>query len=213
MPIQDIRELVKDKPELLKELDQVIDLAGASQKLKDANADLVKQRETFEKNERELKASFENTKKDLETKLADALKGGKTDDAVVNGLKEQLKQLAEKVETSEKLAAKAAKDKQAMELKSSIISAAGDAISAEKVFTLMTSEGLVGVKEDGTPFYHKLNAEGQPVALKPEEAVSAYLAANEFLKKPSGTLGTGGNPSNGAPNPKTGRLENPEAAL
>lgn len=217
MPLKDFQELAKDKPELLKEVEQVFEKAEAAAKIQTANQDISRERDDLKAKLATAgteKAALEGTKKDLETKLVEALKAtpGKPDEAVVNGLKEQLKTLADKVESSEKAAAKAVKDKQAMDLKNSILAASGEALNANQVFTLMTAEGLAGIKEDGTAFYHKLNAEGQPVALKPEEAVAAYLSSNLHLKKSSGNGGSGGNPNPTAAT-ATGLLANPEAAL
>jgi predicted RNase H-like nuclease (RuvC/YqgF family) len=219
MPLADIQALIRthapDKPDLLKEVEQVFDQAGALQKVKDANADLTRQREDLEKQVREAKAALpalETQKKDLEARLAEVQKGIKPDEAVVNGFKEEISKLTKRLNDADAEKATALQKQQSTELQNSVISAAGKAINPKQVFALMQTEGLVGIK-DGSAFFHKLNEQGQPVALKPEEAVESFLKQNPHLEKASGTAGSGGNPNPATANPKSGLLDKPEAAL
>lgn len=219
MPLADIQALIKahaaDKPDLLKEVEQAFDQAGALEKVKQANADLSRQREDLEKQVREAKAtgtSLEAAKKDLEAKLAAAQNGIKPDEAVINGFKEEITKLTQRLNDADAEKATALQKQQGTELQNAVLTAAGKAINPKQVFALMQTEGLVGIK-DGSPFFHKLNEQGAPVALKPEEAVESFLKANPHLEKSSGTAGSGGNPNPATANPKSGLLENPVAAL
>lgn len=216
MPLQDFRELVKDKPELLKEVEQVFGKAEAAEKIQSANTDISRERDDLKAKVGTLtteKASLEGVKKDLELKLAEAGKGAKPDEAVLNGLKEQIANLQKTQTEAAEREAKAIQDKRAMELKSSIISAAGKAVNPNQVFALMQAEGLVGITDKGESFFHKRNEKGEPIALKAEEAVEAYLSSNAHLVKSSGNGGSGGNTNPATANPKSGLLEKPEAAL
>jgi hypothetical protein len=216
MPLNDLLALVPaDKPELLKELKETFELAGATQKVKDANADLTRQRESWEAKEKSWateKAALEGQKKELEGKLTDAGKGAKPDEAVLNGLKDQIAKLEKAQQEATEREQKAIQSKRETELKNSIISAAGDAVDPNKVFVLMRAENLAGLDDKGEPFFHKRGDKGEPIAQKPEEAVAAYLAANKFLVKSSGNGGSG-KTTNPTVAKDTGLLANPEAVL
>lgn len=214
MPLKDFQELVKDKPELLKEVEQVFDKAEAAAKIQQANQDISRERDDLKGKLATLtteKSTLEGAKKDLETKLAEAQKGT-PDQAVLNGLKDQIATLQKAVDDEKADKAKAVQEQRATALKSAIVSAATNAINPNQVFALMQAEGLVGINDKGEAFYHKRNDKGEPIALKPEEAVSAFLTSNKHLEKSSGNGGSGGNP-NPAVLKDTGLLANPEAAL
>lgn len=223
MPIADFQTLVKahipaeQQAALLKEVEQVFDTAGATEKVKQANADLTKQREEWEKREKDLKAkeatytALETEKKALEAKVAELQKAG-PDQAVLNGLNEKIADLTKRLNDKDEEAKKSAQERLAADLKSAVVSAAGDANDPAKVFILMQAEGLAGIKDD-KPFFYKLNEKKEPVALEPQEAVKAYLDGNPYLKKSSGTGGSGTQPKNPGAQPQSGLIDNPEALL
>lgn len=200
MPVTDFQELVKahipaeKQGELLKEVEQVFDKASAAEKIQTANKDLTTQREALEKEVQAAKATqatFETTKKDLETRLEAAMKG-KIDLAEVNAIKEELKSVKTEWEKAKADTAQAVKDKAETDLKNAVLGAAATAKNPGQVFTLMKAEGRVGFKEDGkTPIFLKFNDKGEPIALKAEDAVEAFLVENEHLRAASGTRGSG----------------------
>lgn len=201
MPIEQITELLKDKPELIQEVKDIFDRASALDTVKKANSDLTTERETWK-----------TEKKDLQAKIA-AKKEDGTGNAELNSLKEQLAALTEAHKASEEKAKKATQDKLSTDLRNDIVTAAApEAINASQVFALMQAEGLTGYGEDGKAFYHRVNDKGEPVKAKsPAEAVQAYLKSNPHLAKSSGNEGSGKKPDKtGA---TTGLLENPMALL
>lgn len=214
MPLKDFQELLKEKPELLKEVEQVFEKAEAVAKVQTANQEISRERDDLRTKLASAgteKAAIESAKKDLETKLAEAQKGT-PDQAVLNGLNEKIAALTKVVEDEKAEKAKAVQEKRESDLQGSLISAAGKAINPKQVVALMKAEGLAGLSEKGEPFFIKRNAEGQPVALKAEEAVDSFLTSNAHLMKSSGNGGSGGNANPTAPT-VTGLLANPEAAL
>jgi alanyl-tRNA synthetase len=220
MPLKDFEVLVADKPELLKEVKEVFDQAAAVLKVKEANADLTKQREAWEKTEKDLKdkvGSYENQKKDLETQLAEAKKQStiKPDEAVVRGLQEQIANLTKAQTEAKAREDKAIQEKRLSDLNSKVIGAAGKAINPAHVLALMKTEELVGLKEDGSEYFYKLNEKSEKVALSPAEAVEDFLKKNGHLEKGSGNGGGGGNPKPppGGGKTESGLLDNPEAYL
>jgi DNA repair exonuclease SbcCD ATPase subunit len=215
MSLKEIQELVKDKPELLKELEQVFERAEASTKIQDANKDLVREREELKAKlvkAADEKTGLETAKKDLEGKLSEAGKGAKPDEAVINGLNDKIAKLEKAQQDLVDRETKAIQAKRETELKNAVLSAAGNAVDPNKVFVLMQAEKLIGIDDKGEAFFHKRGDKGEPIAQKPEEAVAAYLTANKFLEKSSGNGGSGGRP-NPAVLKDTGLLANPEAAL
>jgi predicted RNase H-like nuclease (RuvC/YqgF family) len=207
MPITDFQELVKahvpaDKQAaLLQEVEQTFDKAGAAAKIQEANADLVRKRDELEKDAKRVKelegtlTAAKTEKEQLEARLKSAQEG-KVDLAEVNALREELKTVKDSIAKSETEKLQALKEKAESDLRNAVLGAAVKAKNPGQVFTLMKAEGRVGFKEDGkTPFFVKLNAEGQPVALKVEDAVEAFLAENEHLRAASGTKGSGTKPN------------------
>lgn len=218
MPIADFLALLTahapDKADLKTEIEQVFEKAGALETVKANNLDLTKQRETWEAEKKANKIAFDklaDEKKSVESKLVEAQKGT-PDQAVLNGLKEQITNLTTQMEEQKAAAAKAQADKAASELKSAVLGAAQKAIDPNQLFILMQAQKLVGLKDDGTPFFIKFNAEKQPVALEPSEAVETFLKANPHLEKSSGKGGTGNGNENrpSGQQTNTGLLENPE---
>jgi len=216
MPIKDFQELAKDKPELLKEIEQVFEKADNAAKIQTANQDISRERDELKTRLNGLtteKTTLETVKKDLETKLADAQKSGaQVDPAIVRAYDEKIAGLTKRLDETEAAKAKEVSERRATELKSSILSVAGNAIDADQLFTLMQAKQLVGINEKGESFYYKRNEKGENVALQPKEAVDAYLNSNLHLKKSSGNGGSGGNPNPTAAT-ATGLMANPEAAL
>lgn len=203
MPIADFQELVKahvpaDKQAgLLEEVGQVFDKAGAAIKIQEANTQLVEDRKTLETTVKTLtaeRATLDTDKKTLEGRLKSALEG-KVDLAEVNAIREELKTVKEGIAKSDAEKQAALKSQAETELMNTVLGAATTAKNPDQVFILMKAKGLVGFKEDGKPFFVKFNAEGQPVALKPVEAVEAFLAENEHLRAASGTKGSGTKPN------------------
>ena len=151
--------------------------------LKAVNADLLKQKDTWK-----------NT-------------GDKVDKAEYLALQEQIKAneaatklIQDKLTASEQQGIVTAAEKRDSDLKASVVTAAGKskATDAEEIFILMKAKGLTGLKEDGKPFFNKLNDAGQAVACtSADDAVTAFLAKRKDLVNGSGTGGTGGDHKGG----------------
>ena len=182
MPIEQILELLKDKPDLIQEVNDYVDKAGALEKVKLANADLTTGRTALETEMKSLKASIAAAKSDGSS------------NAELNALKETLASVQAEMKTAKDQAERATREKLDTDLRNDIVTAAAPkAINAGQVFALMTAEKLVGYGEDGKPFYHRINDNGQPVKAKsPTEAVDAFLKSNTHLEKSSGNGGSGG---------------------
>ena len=203
MPIEQILELLKDSPDLIQEVKDHFDRAGALDKVKGANLELTTQR-----------TAWENEKKDLKAQIAAATKGDGTGNAELNALKEQLATLTADIQAAKATADKATKDKLTTDLRNDIVTAAAPkSINAGQVFALMQTEGLVGYGEDGKPFYHRVNDKGEPVKAKNAgEAVEAFLKSNAHLEKSSGNGGSGRETKTTGTS-VTGLLANPEGFL
>ena len=212
MALADVELLVKDNPALLKEVQETYGLAEATGKIKKANEDLTKDRDTLTTSEKTLKSE----KTDLEKQLKAAKEASGKDSAPeIRALEEKITTLTKEIADEKKGRTDAETSRRATELKNSIITAAtsGDlqAVNADDLYTLMTTKGLVGSK-DGKDFHYKLNEKNEQVAVTPAEAVQAFLTSNPTYAKASGTQGTGAKPDS-AVDTKTGLLENPEALL
>ena len=191
MALADILELVKDKPELVKEITETYGLADASGKIKTANAELTGQRDTWK-----------SEKADLEKQIKDAKEaGGKNSDPEIRALNERLEALGTEVQSWKSKAEQAEAKKAETELRNDFVSAAtradapNKAARVDELFVIMKHAGLVGHDADGKAFFHKLNAAGEHVACKPSEAVDAYLKLNAHHAAPSGTQGSGKKPN------------------
>ena len=187
MPINDILAALEGKPDLAKEVTDTFALAAAAEKIKTANADLIKEREEGKSN-----LSAEKKKvAELEAKIKEG--AGSGDKAELNQALERLAALEKSAKDSEERAKKADAEKRDTDLQNAVLAAAGEALKPEQVFTLMRSEGLIGHTEDGKPFYHRRNDKNEPVAGSPQEVMDWYLTTNAHLKKPSGNAGSGDN--------------------
>ena len=184
MPIEQILELAKDKPDLIQEIKDFFDKAGALEKVKLANTELTTGRETLEKEMKDLKAQIAAAKKG----------GGTADNAELNALKEDFAKLQADIKAANDKAEKATREKLETDLRNDIVTAAAPkAINAGQVYALMTAEKLVGYAEDGKPYFHRVNDKGEAVKAKsPGEAVEAFLKSNAHLEKSSGNGGSGG---------------------
>lgn len=184
MPIEQITELLKDKPDLIQEVKDAFDKASATEKVKQANADITAERETLK-----------NEKKDLLAKIA-AAKGDGSSNAELNALKEDFAKLQSDIKSANEKADKATREKLSTDLRNDVVTAAApEAINAGQVFALMQAEGLVGYGEDQKPFFNRINDKGEPVKAKsPGEAVQAFLKSNPHLAKSSGNGGSGKEP-------------------
>jgi len=184
MPIEQILELAKDKPDLIQEIKDFFDKAGALEKVKLANTELTTGRETLEKEMKDLKAQIAAAKKG----------GGTADNAELNALKEDFTKLQADIKAANDKAEKATREKLETDLRNDIVTAAAPkAINAGQVYALMTAEKLVGYAEDGKPYFHRVNDKGEAVKAKsPGEAVEAFLKSNAHLEKSSGNGGSGG---------------------
>mgnify|MGYP006921308077 CR=1 FL=1 len=182
MPLEQILELVHDKPELAQEIKDWADKASVVDTIKANNLDLTRQRE-----------AWEAEKKGMSSQLDALKKSGSGNSPEFLQLKEQLDSLIEKNRLAEERASKAESDKRATELRNEIVGAsASRSHNPNQVVTLMISEGLVGHGEDGKPFFHRVNDAGQAVkARNAEEAVTAFLKSNPHLEKSSGSQGSG----------------------
>lgn len=189
MPIEQLREVLKENPDLLKEVEDAYDKAGALEKVKLANADLAKERDELKGRE-----------KDLKTQIA-AAKAEGVSLADLTALKDELATVQAEIKTAREERERAVTERLASDLKSSVIAAAGKAQKPDQVFALMLAEGLVGTK-DGKPFFHKLNDKGEPATAKPDEAVASFLKANPHLEKASGAQGSGQQPKQTGPGGK-----------
>ena len=182
MPIEQILELVQDKPELAQEIKDLVDKASVVETVKANNLDLTRQRE-----------AWEAEKKGFNSKLEALQKSGSGSSPELLQLKEQVDSLIEKNRLSEERASKAEAEKRTTDLKGEIVGVSASKVhNPNQVVTLMISEGLIGHGEDGKPFFHRVNDAGQAVkARNAEEAVSAFLKANPHLEKASGSQGSG----------------------
>lgn len=176
MELDKILEAFKDNPEAQTAIKAKFELADAAEKIKLANADLTKQREAWE----------------AEKKAKPSASGNLAD---INALAEQLRTIQTELEKEKSEKAKALNESRQKDLKSSIIALAsqGKAKKPDQIVKLLLADGLVGHKEDGTPYFHKLNEKGEPVSAKPEEVVNWYLGQNLHLVDGSGTQGSGSN--------------------
>jgi hypothetical protein len=128
--------------------------------------------------------------------------GDKVDKSEYLALEERIKasdqalqEIKDKLTASEKKEADAVVSKRETDLKASIVSQAGKmkATDPEDIFILLKNRGYAGFKEDGTPFYNKMNEAGQMVAVSgPEEMVKVFLDKRKDLVSASGTPGVGG---------------------
>ncbi len=146
--------------------------------LKSTNADLVKQRDTW-------KANGKNTDSPEYRALQEQIEEGKT----------QLKAITDEMAAAKAQATEAQVQKRETDLKSSIISAAGKskATEPEDIHILLKARALIGHKEDGAPFFNKLNDKGEKVAVTSAEEVVTWLATSrKDLFQGSGITGTGG---------------------
>lgn len=182
MPLEQILELVQDKPELAQELKDLADKASALEKVKTANTELTTQREAWEAEKKGLKNQLDALKKT----------GGGTSPEFLQ-LKEQLDALTEKNRLAEERASKAESEKRTTDLRNEIVGVSASKVhNPNQVVTLMIAEGLIGHDADGKLFFHRVNDAGQAVkARNAEEAVSAFLKANPHLEKASGSQGSG----------------------
>jgi len=180
MALADILDLVKDKVELAEEIKKTYGAAEALEKVRANNADLIKQRE-----------SWDNEKKTLSDELK-SLKSSNSNASPpeIRALEEKLSQLSEKLDAAEKTASNAMLEKMSTDLKNAVLASATTAISPNQVYALMAAEGLVGHK-DGKAFFYRTNATGEMVAVKSSDAVEAYLKSNPHLAKPSEAVGSG----------------------
>ena len=182
MSRETILELLKDKPSELLEVTEAFDKAGAAAKIQAANADLTSQREAWQKTEGSLKSQ-----------IAELSKGdGKTaNQAELTALKDKLAEVEGKVSASEAKAAAAEAARLASDVKSSIIGTATEASDPETVYILLQAKGLAGVDKEGKPFYHRLNDKQEHAACTAAEAVKDFLDKNVYLKKATGSQGSG----------------------
>ena len=193
MPKEQILEIVKDKPELVKEVEEVFGRAEAAGKIQEANADLTKQRDTWATAEKSLKGEVQ--------KLTDQVKaanlpGSGVSQADLNAMKEQLQTVQGELATEKQARTKAESERVDAEVKSSIIGVATEAADPDALFVLMQARGLVGKDAEGKSFIRRLNEKGEQVTCKSSEAVADFLDKNKFLKKSSGSQGSGGQPTN-----------------
>lgn len=152
--------------------------------LKTINADLVRQKEQW-------KADGKGKESPEYLQLLEQIEANKT---ATQAIKDELKAANEKTAASEV-------SKRETDMKASIIAAAskGKANDPEDVAILLKARGLTGFKEDGKPFFNKLNEAGQMVACTTaEEAVTAFLDKRKDLVGATGARGTGGRHQGGA---------------
>jgi len=198
MPKEQILEMLKDNPDFIQEINDAFGKAEALEKVKQANAEIIAERETLK-----------NDKRDLQAKIANAQKDSGSGNAELNALKEQLAAVQGEIQAAKSEADKARSEKRDTDLKNSVVGlevAAKRSYNPNQLFTVMLADGLVGHGEDGKPYYHRINDKGEPVKAKsPEEAIDAFLKLNPHMEKSSGAQGSGQRPktteSTGAFNP------------
>ncbi len=113
----------------------------------------------------------------------------------IDANKKETEKILSKLTAAEEKEVKTTAEKRESDLKAAVIAAAGKgkANDPEDIHILLKARGLTGIKDDGTPFFHKLNAEGKAVdAGSAEAAVTAFLEKRKDLVGSSGTGGTGG---------------------
>ncbi len=153
--------------------------------LKSSNADLVKQRDNWKANG---KGQSSPEYLALEEKIAESTK--------------KLEEITGKMTAAEKAAADAQIQKRDTDLKSSIIASAGKlkATEPDDIHILLKARDLIGHKEDGTPFFYKLNDKQERVAVNSAEEVVTWLSVSrKDLFAGSGITGTGGSHKAGEP--------------
>lgn len=146
--------------------------------LKSVNTDLLAQKERW-------KADGKGKESPEYLQLLEQIEANKTETEKIKG----------KLTAAEQKEATTAAEKREADLKSSVVSAASKAkaTDADDVFILIKARGLTGYKEDGKPFFNKLNDAGQMVACaNAEEMVTAFLAKRADLVSSSGNGGAGG---------------------
>lgn len=151
--------------------------------LKTVNADLVAQKDRW-------KADGKGKESPEYLQLLEQIEANKAETEKIKG---------KLTAAEQKEAATAAENREAA-LKSSVVSAASKAkaTDADDVFILLKARGLTGFKEDGKPFFNKLNDAGQLVACaNAEEMVTAFLAKRKDLVSSSGNGGAGGSHQGG----------------
>lgn len=143
--------------------------------------DLLRQKETWKANG---KGADSPEYKALEEKIAEIQKASE----------DRIKAIEDESKANKDAAAKAVSEKRETDLKSSILTAA----SKEKIrdpedeWIILKAKGLVGHKEDGTPFYHKLNDKGEKVdAQNPAALMKWYAETYQGKVDPSSKGGTG----------------------
>lgn len=107
---------------------------------------------------------------------------------------ERIAALETESKTSKETTAKAEADRRESDLKSSILSAAAEnkLRKPEDQYLLLKAKGLIGHKEDGTPFFNKLNANGEKVAVTNARELAKWIAeTDKAAVDPSGKGGTG----------------------
>jgi hypothetical protein len=165
--------------------------------LKTVNADLLNQKKTWAAGG---KGTDSPEYRALEEKIAEGQR--------------KIEEITTKMTDAEKSAETAKIEKRETDLKSSIVTAASKskATEPEDIFILLKTKGLTGHNEDGTPFYRKLNDQGQAVSVTTaEEMVEAFAAKRKDLFAGSGVGGTGSDHRgkdhkvDGAPSPQEAR--------
>jgi hypothetical protein len=152
--------------------------------LKTVNADLVKQKDSWKSTG---KGTDSPEYRALEEKIAEGQK--------------KLDEITTKMTDAEKAAASATAEKRETDLKSAVIAAAGKnkATEPDDIHILLKARGLIGHKEDGTPYFNKLNDKKEAVAVGSVDEVVAWLAeTRKDLFSGSGVTGTGSSHKGGS---------------
>lgn len=158
------------------------------QNIKAVNADLLKQKETW-------KAEGKGKESPEYLQLLEQIEENKKE---TKAIQDQLKAATEKTTAAET-------SRRETDLKASVISAAAKhkIRDAEDEFIILKHKGLVGHKEDGTPFYHKLNEKGEKVAVTGADDLMKWIAeTNKAKVDASGKTGTGQDHKGGAGGPE-----------
>lgn len=150
--------------------------------LKSINADLISQRDANKGKTGDVTKTPEYLA--LEEKLTNA----------TNDFTTRFKTLEDTAKADKDAKAAAILSQRKTDLKSAVISAAaGEKIrKPDDEFLLLEAKGLVGHKEDGTPFFFKLNEKGEKVDAGSAAGLMKWIAETDKAKvDPSAKTGTG----------------------
>jgi len=199
MSLEKISEALKDvelegKEDLLKKLTDTYDLASAADKIKQANADLLKDRDSSKEVKRQLREQIEALQQKIEqsgNKKEDKSSKSNQD---IERLTSDLEKLKNEIATAKTEAEKAKQDAREKTLKSNFVDllTQSQAQKPGDAFILMKAHGFITKDGKGADVFARKNHLGNFETATKEEAVSNWLELNPEHIKSSGNAGSGG---------------------